>query len=504
MKPTRFAATAYIIFKDKVLLVNHPKIKRWLPVGGKVDPDETPDQAVLREIKEEVGLDVKIMAQKEVLSNKVVSYRYAQLEDLGKKFHFDFIYYAKSDTDTIQLDAEISEAKWFTYTDYLKIKDELFDDVKKELEIIYLQEMPYNPYMLINKKNIDKIKDNDFEIVVVNHCDTKTERFIQHLKQLFDTKIYFICKRYSYDKTSAKNISKLVENKDFFDTDVILSELNRHNKKILVFDLSGIFYNLSKDITDSKRISLIEDTKNGLKEKNDNIPRISIATSNLKKLIENPLVAKGIFDAFITYSRDYNYEFGLNKRVLILGTGSIGSYLINILEKRFTHVCGYDTDIVTSAKMLLNNHDMIKDIDKVSTYDIIFSTTGTDSALDLDHLKILKDNVYLINCSTNNAEFSQDQIKQYKIKDDGLTEIITIDNKRINLLNSGYPINFYKQTGTDSKAIDTVFAYMIDSLVEWITNNKQNDNVDISTDTITKKETSEKYIRYFFNSYVRH
>ncbi|MBW6462424.1 MAG: NUDIX domain-containing protein [DPANN group archaeon] len=503
MKPTKFAATAYIIFKDKVLLINHPKIKRWLPVGGKVDPDETPDQAVLREIKEEVGLDVKIMARKEVLSNKVVSYRYAQLEDLGKKFHFDFIYYAKSDTYTLKMDAEISEAKWFTYNDYLEIKDELFEDVKKELEIIFLQEIPYNPYMLINKENIDKIKEIDFEIVVINHCDTKTERFIQHLKQLFDTKIYFICKKYSYCETAAKTISKITENNDFFDTKNIIASLNKHNKKILVFDLSGIFYNITKDITNNKRIFLIEDTKNGHNIHNDNLPRISIATSNLKKLIENPLVAKGIFDAFITYSRDYNYEFGLNKRVLILGTGSIGSYLINILEKRFTHVCGYDVDIVASAKMLLNNHDMIKDLDKVSTYDIIFSTTGIDSALDLNHLKVLKDNVYLINCSTNNAEFSQEQIKKYKVANDGLTEIINLNNKRINLLNSGNPINFYKQTGTDSKAIDTVFAYMIDSLVEWIIFTEQKDKVDISTDDIMQKETSEKYIRHFFNSYVR-
>ncbi|NOQ55232.1 MAG: NUDIX domain-containing protein [Nanohaloarchaea archaeon] len=503
MKPTRFAATAYIIFKDKVLLINHPKIKRWLPVGGKVDPDETPDQAVLREIKEEVGLDVKIMARKEVLSNKVVSYRYAQLEDLGKKFHFDFIYYARSDIDTIKLDAEISEAKWFTYTDYLKIKDELFDDVKKELEIIYLQEIPYNPYMLINKENIDKIKDNDFEIVVVNHCDTKTERFIQQLKQLFDTKIYFICKKYSYNETSAKNISQMTENKDFFDTDTLISELNKHDKKILVFDLSGIFYNVTKSITNLKRICLIEDTKNGLNIHNDDVPRISIATSNLKKLIENPLVAKGIFDAFITYSRDYNYEFGLNKRVLILGTGSIGSYLLNILEKRFTHVCGYDIDILTSAKMLLANHDMIKDIEKISTYDIIFGTTGDDSALDINHLKILKDNVFLINCSTNNSEFSQEQIKKHKITKEGLTEIIKINDKTINLLNLGNPINFYKQTGTDRKAIDTVFAYMIDSLVEWMINSKQKATVDISADDIIQKETSEKYIRYFFNSYVR-
>ena len=51
----------YIIDEDRVLLIEHKKLGLWLPVGGHIDPNETPDQAMVREAKEEVGLDIKLL-----------------------------------------------------------------------------------------------------------------------------------------------------------------------------------------------------------------------------------------------------------------------------------------------------------------------------------------------------------------------------------------------------------------------------------------------------------
>ncbi len=504
MKETHFAATAYVIFQDRVLLIKHPKIKRWLPVGGKIDPGETPDQAVIREIKEEVGIDVEIINKKEVESNKVFSYRYTQLEDLGSKYHFDFIYYTKADTYDIKLENEIDEAHWFTYEEYLNIKDELFDDVKKELEIIFLRDMPYDPYKLIDKRNTELLKKHDCEIIVVNHCDSKTERFIRKLKYLFGTKIYFNCKKYSYDSYFADRITEYVDNKDFLDIEPIIKRINDNRKRILVFDLSGIFYSRIEDIYENSRVFLIEDTKNGHQNaKEKNRARLSVATSEIKKLIENPLVAKGIFDAFITYCMDHRYELGLNKKVLVLGTGSIGSFLLNLLENRFTEVYGHDTDLLTSSRMLLFNHKMIKDLEDLNSFDIIFGITGNDNSLKPEQLGLLKDNVILVNGSTDNSEFSQYTLLTENSNERfGSTISITQKNKkRINLLNHGNPINFYKNTGTDRRAIDTMFAYMIDCLVEWSLYGNEFDAKDYSTDMVIDKGTSEKYIHYFFNNY---
>ncbi|HBQ50415.1 hypothetical protein A3B42_02065 [Candidatus Daviesbacteria bacterium RIFCSPLOWO2_01_FULL_38_10] len=54
-----FAATAYIVSKIdgevKVLLHKHKKLGIWIGVGGHVEKEENPKQAVIREAKEEYG-----------------------------------------------------------------------------------------------------------------------------------------------------------------------------------------------------------------------------------------------------------------------------------------------------------------------------------------------------------------------------------------------------------------------------------------------------------------
>ena len=56
-----FTATGFVISENHLALHWHPKVKAWLPPGGHIEPNENPVQAVLREIKEESGLDVEII-----------------------------------------------------------------------------------------------------------------------------------------------------------------------------------------------------------------------------------------------------------------------------------------------------------------------------------------------------------------------------------------------------------------------------------------------------------
>ncbi len=60
-----FTATVYIIDeeKQKVLLIFHNKMKKWLPAGGHIDPNETPPEAAIREAKEETGLAVELIRE---------------------------------------------------------------------------------------------------------------------------------------------------------------------------------------------------------------------------------------------------------------------------------------------------------------------------------------------------------------------------------------------------------------------------------------------------------
>ncbi len=56
-----FVVDVFVVYDNKVLIRLHDKYKRWLAVGGHVELDETPDAAALREVKEEVGLDVTLI-----------------------------------------------------------------------------------------------------------------------------------------------------------------------------------------------------------------------------------------------------------------------------------------------------------------------------------------------------------------------------------------------------------------------------------------------------------
>ncbi len=55
---TDLVVAGYIFSGDKVLLIYNRKLNKWLPVGGHIELNETPDSALIREIKEETNLDI--------------------------------------------------------------------------------------------------------------------------------------------------------------------------------------------------------------------------------------------------------------------------------------------------------------------------------------------------------------------------------------------------------------------------------------------------------------
>ena len=67
-----FVISVFIVHKDRVLLVYHKKYREWLPIGGHIELDEDPEQALYREIKEECGLKVRILSKAPAIGHRGV------------------------------------------------------------------------------------------------------------------------------------------------------------------------------------------------------------------------------------------------------------------------------------------------------------------------------------------------------------------------------------------------------------------------------------------------
>lgn len=56
-----FTVDVFIVYRDRVFLRKHDKYNLWLVPGGHIELDEDPVQAVIREAKEEAGLDIELV-----------------------------------------------------------------------------------------------------------------------------------------------------------------------------------------------------------------------------------------------------------------------------------------------------------------------------------------------------------------------------------------------------------------------------------------------------------
>ena len=126
-----------IVYNNKVLLRKHDKYGLWLSVGGHIELDEDPNQAAIREVKEEVGLDIKLIGDvpqfEEEDYTELIPPRFLNRHRINPTHeHVTSTYFARSETDKLILSEKerSRECRWFTREE---IEDNSYD-IKKSIK----------------------------------------------------------------------------------------------------------------------------------------------------------------------------------------------------------------------------------------------------------------------------------------------------------------------------------------------------------------------------------
>lgn len=115
-----FVVSIFIVRRGRILLVHHKTYNEWLPVGGHIELDEDPEEALWREVREECGLKIRLLQTKPAIAHPGVkpipAPAYMDVHRTGGKHrHIAFVYFAVSSSDRVKLLArEHHDFRWFT------------------------------------------------------------------------------------------------------------------------------------------------------------------------------------------------------------------------------------------------------------------------------------------------------------------------------------------------------------------------------------------------------
>lgn len=119
MSVTRdFTVATFVVHQNAVLLLRHAKLQMWLPPGGHIEPNELPDEAAVREVREEAGIEVRLVGDRALPvaePRQLVIPRGIQVERIAPGHeHIDLVYFAVPVGSTrLRSNSESTQIGWF-------------------------------------------------------------------------------------------------------------------------------------------------------------------------------------------------------------------------------------------------------------------------------------------------------------------------------------------------------------------------------------------------------
>ena len=144
--PKHFTASGFVLRNGRILLVNHRKHRVWIYPGGHVEPNETPDEACVREVFEETGIRCGIVSPRDESLGEpgVVEVLHVPWMVLCERIpagtepehcHIDFAYVCEplpGQGSTLAEDTrETDGIGWFTLAEALQLP--LFPDFRRQI-----------------------------------------------------------------------------------------------------------------------------------------------------------------------------------------------------------------------------------------------------------------------------------------------------------------------------------------------------------------------------------
>jgi 8-oxo-dGTP pyrophosphatase MutT (NUDIX family) len=121
-----FTVAIFVVHEGKILLIHHRNLDRWLPLGGHIELDEDPEQAALREAREESGLEVELLGERPPTTSPgtraLIAPRFLDIHRISATHeHIGLIYWAA---------AEHHDIRWCAPADLDGLQPPMSDAVK--------------------------------------------------------------------------------------------------------------------------------------------------------------------------------------------------------------------------------------------------------------------------------------------------------------------------------------------------------------------------------------